>query len=141
MRTVRSSSVSAWGGGVCPGRGCLLGEGVSARGGGVCPEVSAQGRLCPGGCLPDRMTDRCKTLPCRNYVASGKNKITDTSNGHKCPKEKKNVFFGFDFSVSYLSLHIHPCFMYKSTEFVSRCAEWPFSEPIGVRRNSRGTNG
>ena len=78
--------VSARGGGVCSGRGCLLG--------GVCPEVSAQGGLCPGGCLPDRMTDRCKTLPCRNYVAGGKNKITDTLNGNKCPKEKKNVFFG-----------------------------------------------
>ena len=42
--------------------------------GDVCPGVSAQGGVCPSACwdthtLPvpvDRMTDRCKTLPCNN---------------------------------------------------------------------------
>ena len=56
MRTVR-----------CSGRP----GGVVCMGGGL----TAQG----GGCLPatpqpvDRMTDTCKTLPCRNYVAEGDN--------------------------------------------------------------------
>ena len=55
-----------WGGGRC-----LPGGGVSALWGGVCP----------GECLPaiippvDRMTDTCKTLPCRNYVADDKKHI------------------------------------------------------------------
>ena len=43
--------------------------------------VSAQGHCLPaqGGHLPEapppmnRITDRCKTLPCRNYVADGDN--------------------------------------------------------------------
>ena len=70
MRTVRCSSRLL--------KGCLPG-GLSVRG--VCPGV--RGGL-SRGCLPkcmlgytpppvDRMTDRCKTLPCRNYVADGNN--------------------------------------------------------------------
>ena len=68
-------------------RGCLPGgvyPGVSAQGG-VClggggclargclpKEVSAQGCVYPGGVWPvNRMTDRCKTLPCHSYVADG----------------------------------------------------------------------
>ena len=34
-RGVSARGLSAWGGGVCLGKGCLPGEGVSA--GGVCP--------------------------------------------------------------------------------------------------------
>ena len=54
-------------GGVCPGR-------VSAPGG----EVSAQGEVSAWGVSArpppvSRITDRCKTLPCRNYVADGNN--------------------------------------------------------------------
>ena len=55
--------------------------GVSAQGA-VCPgEVSVQGVSAQGGNLPDpspvdRMTDRCKTLPCRNYVAEGNKRQT-----------------------------------------------------------------
>ena len=93
--------VSAWGllvGGVYPGGICLrvvpaqgglpvgicLGEGMSARGylpGRCLPRgVSACG-LCIPACTGEytslhpvnRMTDRCKTLPCRNYVADGNN--------------------------------------------------------------------
>ena len=91
MRTVRSSShvypSMHWAAGCvcvyprmhCAG-GCLPG--------GICPgEVSALG-VYPSmhwdrHLLPvNRMTDRCKTLPCRNYVADGNNssktlKITD----------------------------------------------------------------
>ena len=44
------------------------GEGVSAQGG-VCPRE--YGRLPP----VNRVTDRCKTLPCRNFVAYGNNII------------------------------------------------------------------
>ena len=44
--------MSALGGDVCQGRGFLPGEGVSARGGGFC-----QGRgFLPGGCLPGGCT-------------------------------------------------------------------------------------
>ena len=55
----------------------VSGRGGSAQGGclpkmGVCP-----GGVCQTHSPPpvDRMTDRCKTLPCRNYVADGKNTI------------------------------------------------------------------
>ena len=63
-------------GNVCPGRGCLPREGVSAQRGHVCP-----GRGClPRECLPDtppwtEWLMPVKTLPCRNYVADGKNRI------------------------------------------------------------------
>ena len=68
--------VSVWGEeGVCPRR-------VSTQGGictgGVCAQgvsdqgVSALGGMPRGGVWSvNRMTDRCKTLPCHNYVADG----------------------------------------------------------------------
>ena len=82
MRTARLLTVSLH----------ALHRGVSARGGCLPRGVSARGCLSRGclplvqgrGCLPtgrasgrhppvERMTDRCKTLPCRNFVAGGKN--------------------------------------------------------------------
>ena len=79
MRTVRCSG-RQWGvclprGGVCRGAVCP-GGGFP---GGVCPEWSAQEGglpkedICPVGCPPvDRMTNTCKNITLRNYVAGGK---------------------------------------------------------------------
>ena len=74
----------------CIGRGVCVFQGVSAQG--VCPwEVSAQGDVCPGGCLPRGCLLRgclpdipvppeqndwqtpVKISPGRNFVADGKN--------------------------------------------------------------------
>ena len=86
MHSSRMHTVAiTWGEGVCPG-GCLLRRGVCLG------DVSAWGMCLPRMCLPDgmgwgvsvqgvsgrhtpppvdRMTDTCKTLPCRNYAADG----------------------------------------------------------------------
>ena len=87
VECVPSAAVAVpWGRGCLP-RGCLhrgvsvwvgVSAQVSARGAGcLLWGVSSQGR----GCMPrgdvsqdplvNRITDRCKTLPCRNYVAGG----------------------------------------------------------------------
>ena len=62
-------------GGVCPG-GCLPRE-CLPRGMCVCKGVWGVADTLPqtrGRHPPvDRMTDRCKTLPCRNFVAGGNN--------------------------------------------------------------------
>ena len=62
-------------GGVCPG-GCLPRE-CLPRGMCVCKGVGGVADTLPqtrGRHPPvDRMTDRCKTLPCRNFVAGGNN--------------------------------------------------------------------
>ena len=79
-------------GGCLPKGGVYLG-GVSAqRGvcleGGVCPGGSAQGMAAHRGVWQtppppvNRMTDRCKTLPCSNYVADGK-KLSQKQKSHK----------------------------------------------------------
>ena len=91
MRTVRSSSHVypsihyvyprmhwAEGGCVYPR---MHWAGVSPQGWCLPRGVSAKGGCLPGGYIPacigadtppvNRMTDRCKTLPCRNYVADG----------------------------------------------------------------------
>ena len=73
-------------GGVYSQGGCLARRGVSAQG------VSTQeGVICPGGgslprrgvsaegCLPlppvNRMTDRCKALPCHNFIVGSNYKL------------------------------------------------------------------
>ena len=88
---VPSTTVAVcWGVGVCQGGVCLLGADVCT--GGCLPKgVSGQGRLSaqgegqsgqgvwPEGCLPDTLWTEwqmlVKTLPCRNYVADGKNRL------------------------------------------------------------------
>ena len=70
MRTIPCSGCHLGGAGVCWGGVCLWGYlliGCLPMG------LSAQG-LSVRAPPMDRMTDPCKTLPCRNYVADG-NKI------------------------------------------------------------------
>ena len=71
MRTIRCSS-RLLGGMSTRGGGCLPRGGLCLPGVCVC---LPRGACLPGGCLADtpvdRMTDRCKTLPCRNYVVDG----------------------------------------------------------------------
>ena len=74
----------------CTGQGRCLSWGVDGQMEGVSAQgVSARGGVCPGGCLPGGclpgrvwQTPPCghnsrhalvKTLPCRNFVAGGKN--------------------------------------------------------------------
>ena len=77
MRTVRCSG-RQWG--VCLPRGGVCWRAVCPGGvfpGCVCPEWSAQEGVCPGEVSArhppvDRMTNTCKNITLRNYVADGK---------------------------------------------------------------------
>ena len=94
MRTVRCNGRPLGEGGVSVGRGGVFAQGGDCPGGpgrvsaqGLSAwMVSAQGGVCLGVCLPrgvsarpptpvKRITDKCKTLPCRNYVADGNNQL------------------------------------------------------------------
>ena len=76
MRTVRCSGHLPGGGGVCPG-GVYFG-GVPA----VRPPVN-------------RITDRLKALPCRNYVADGNNDLEDLyRNMYFAPDMRKKTVAG-----------------------------------------------